>query len=208
MKHFDIHHLILSRCPQYLYLTDKVGNRIVTDANIVHFENLLEEFESLMKRYNCPYTLKGAKKMMASVNSTSAAEATSNGTVKKKFTVADLSKECVDLIQQVYAQDFQYFHYKVDPMHCCDIPRSPSSLPLPGAVHDAAVQTNINASPTSRESNSSTTAISSDLPSTNKKRPYAEVDVVPAHSWLLPQNAILALSCLWSGITYRYQAPY
>lgn len=165
------------RCPQYLFLTDKDGNRIVSEANVVHFENLSEEFELLMKRYNCPYTLTGAKKMLASVNSTSAAEATSGGTVKKKFTVADLSIECVKLIQQVYAQDFQFFNYDVDPLRSVDLPRSAASNST--VEDDAVTHTDTNPKSRSPKSDPTSTAIASDLPTSSKKRPNSEVD-----SWL------------------------
>eukprot|EP01036_Dinobryon_divergens_P030257 gene30257-39475_t len=164
-------------CPQYLYLTDKDGNRIVAEANIVHFENLLEEFESLMKRYNCPYTLKGAKKMLASVNSTSAAEATSGGTVKKKFTVADLSSECVKLIQQVYAQDFQFFKYDADPLRSVDLPGSAASTST--SLDDDAVvrHSDTTVTRTSPESDSTTTTVAFDPSTSSKKRPHSEIVV-------------------------------
>ena len=110
-------------CPQYLYISDADGNRIVSEANTLHFENLQEEFEALAKRYSCPFSLIGAKKMLASVNSVSPAEATSGGAVKKKFSVEDLSKECIDLIRSVYSEDFRVFGYDDDPRNCKNPPR-------------------------------------------------------------------------------------
>jgi hypothetical protein len=113
-------------CPQHLYLTDAGGQRIILPDNILRFEKLDSDFEALMTRYRCPFTLKGAKKMLTSVNTTRPAEATSGGAVKTKFTVADLSAECVDLIRVVYKEDFTHFGYDLDPLRCHEVPPRPS----------------------------------------------------------------------------------
>lgn len=79
--------------PQYLYI-DKLSN-----INILKFENLYEDFNNLMKKYNIKIKL----------------DIHSNKN-KKKFGVKHLNKENINLIQKIYMQDFIKFNYSFDIM--------------------------------------------------------------------------------------------
>ena len=74
---------------QYKYLCDN------TNINILKFENLKTEFNILMKKYNLNLKL---EKHLNSNN--------------KIFTINDLDKENIKLINNVYHKDFEYFNYK------------------------------------------------------------------------------------------------
>lgn len=78
--------------PQFYYLYDGQGNRIV--QNIIRFENLEQEFNSLMKKYEIPLVLNRHDNRNSS-----------------KFTVSDLTPDTKRLIFQVYKRDFKEFDY-------------------------------------------------------------------------------------------------
>ena len=73
---------------QYKYIDNK------SKIHILKFENIKEEFESLMKQYNL--NIKLNKKVKVS---------------KKQYTVDDISKENIKLINIIYKKDFELFNY-------------------------------------------------------------------------------------------------
>lgn len=89
IKHRDMigHHYT----EQYKYLDENY------DIKILKFENLKNEFNQLMNEYNLD--IKFDKHYNKSQN--------------KKFTLSDLSKELIELINQVYKKDFEEFNYKM-----------------------------------------------------------------------------------------------
>lgn len=84
--------------PQYIYITDSSGSQIVDTANIIHLETLDDEFDSLMKRYNLPsdFTLRKKPHSLKS---------------DKTFDVVDLNDENIQLIQNIYLNDFEMLGY-------------------------------------------------------------------------------------------------
>jgi len=76
---------------QYKYLCP------TTQIRVIKFENLVEEFDSLMRLYN--------------INNMTLGKINCRPT-DAKFTVADFSKELVELINNVYSKDFECFNYK------------------------------------------------------------------------------------------------
>jgi hypothetical protein len=82
---------------QYLYLS----NDPYIKVNIIHYENLKEEFQKLMKLYSLNV------KLDLHINS---------GVSEyfgEKFTVKDFSPELIQLINTVYKKDFEIFGYKM-----------------------------------------------------------------------------------------------
>lgn len=85
--------------PEYLFVYDESGRKIV--KNVIYFEDLDNQFNDLMKKYNVNIHMnKNFKKNPSRTN------------VKVKFTEDDLSKENIKLINEIYAQDFQRFKYQ------------------------------------------------------------------------------------------------
>lgn len=80
--------------PQHLYITNRYGKKHV--KHVLKFENLENEFNSLMKQYNLDIKLNKHKN--------------SN---EKKYSVNDLTNKTKYLIQKVYRLDFTYFGYKM-----------------------------------------------------------------------------------------------
>ena len=79
---------------QFLYIDSE------TTQHIIHFENLENEFNLLMKQYNLDIKLDKHE---------------NKGNFKssfKKFTVDSFSPELIDLINEVYHKDFEMFNYK------------------------------------------------------------------------------------------------
>ena len=76
---------------QYKYLDRSVNVRVLK------FENIEAEFNELMKEYNLPVRLN--KKIMVSHN--------------KQFTINDITKETMELINTVYKRDFEEFGYSM-----------------------------------------------------------------------------------------------
>ena len=83
--------------PQWLYLLDKDGNIII--KNIIKQENLNEEFNELMTTYGYSIRLSRNNK--------------NNPALGNKFTVKDLSKKNIDLINTIYQKDFELFGYEM-----------------------------------------------------------------------------------------------
>lgn len=75
---------------QYLYLDNTV------QINILHFENLKEEFENLMIKYNLDI------KFDEHYNKS-----------EKMFDISDFSNETMELINTVYKKDFEIFGYTI-----------------------------------------------------------------------------------------------
>ena len=72
---------------QHKYLCDNI--------NILKFENLEEDFNKLMIKYNMNIKLQGHHYKM-----------------KRKFNIHDLDKETINLINNVYHKDFELFGYQ------------------------------------------------------------------------------------------------
>ena len=83
--------------PQWLYLLDKDGNIII--RNIIKQENLNDEFNQLMTTYGYSIRLSRNNK--------------NNPALGDKFTVKDLSKKNIDLINEIYQKDFELFGYEM-----------------------------------------------------------------------------------------------
>ena len=83
--------------PQHLYVVDDSGVDFIQPGNILRFENLVEDFQGLMDRYTLPFTLGEIhhNKRPADAN----------------FTVQELSEENIELIRNIYMQDFIKFNY-------------------------------------------------------------------------------------------------
>jgi hypothetical protein len=64
---------------------------------ILRFENLKEDFEKLMKKYNYP--------KMKLLNH--------NKSIEKTITIKNLNKKSINLINEVYKEDFKNFGYKM-----------------------------------------------------------------------------------------------
>lgn len=78
--------------PQHLYY-EKHNDYKIT---VLKFENLNQEFENLMIKYNLPVRLN--KNSMKSPN--------------KIFGVKDLDRETIDIINRIYEKDFELFGYE------------------------------------------------------------------------------------------------
>ena len=82
--------------PQYDYVYDMEGNQVID--HILRFEHLNEDFSALMTLYDLPIGLPG-KKIHVRNNK------------GLKMTVANLTKETIDVINKVYDKDFAPFNY-------------------------------------------------------------------------------------------------
>lgn len=83
----NFHHFV----PQYIYTHDSKGKQIVN--HIIKFEEM-EKFNDLMKEYNIDlvYDIKPKN--------------------KKKFNISDISQKNIELINNVYHLDFEYYNYE------------------------------------------------------------------------------------------------
>lgn len=81
-------------CPQYLYIDSNVTQ------HVLQFENLHDEFNALMKRYNLNMKLDQHNNKCP------------DNKDKKKFTIDSLSPETIELINEFYDKDFETFNYK------------------------------------------------------------------------------------------------
>ena len=87
--------------PQYDYVYDMAGNQVID--HILRFEHLNEDFSTLMTLYDLPIRLSGKKINVR--NNTGQPDANA------KMTVANLTKETIDVINKVYDKDFAPFNY-------------------------------------------------------------------------------------------------
>jgi len=79
--------------PQYAYIYRENGTQYV--KNVIKFENLQQEFNSLMQKYNLKMRLNRHD----------------NKSRSNKLTVNDLAPKTKELIYQVYKKDFELFGY-------------------------------------------------------------------------------------------------
>jgi hypothetical protein len=87
MLDLSFHHFL----PQHLY-THKNGQRIVD--TIIKYEEL-QKFNDLMKSYSINISYKMKEKDR-----------------KRKFDITDISKENIELINEIYDLDFKYYNYQ------------------------------------------------------------------------------------------------
>jgi len=80
-------------CAQWKYVDTN------STTHIIHFENLMEEFEDLMRAYDLTQVLNYTKLDRVNVPKT------------KYFGVNDFDAHTIDLIRRVYRKDFEYFGY-------------------------------------------------------------------------------------------------
>ena len=86
--------------PQHLYIYDLEGNQIID--HILRFEALNEDFSALMTLYDLPIDIPGKKNVRNDTGLTG---------VSGTMTVANLTKETIEVINEVYAGDFALFNY-------------------------------------------------------------------------------------------------
>jgi len=82
--------------PQHYYVVDDSGVDFIQPENVLRFENLSQDFPYLMERYGLRLSLRDVHHNRRSDNS---------------FTVLQLSEENIELIREIYAQDFVKFNY-------------------------------------------------------------------------------------------------
>lgn len=80
--------------PQYIYLQSSYINK--NNIHILKLENLKDDFENLMKKYNLDHVK---------------IDLHDNKSVEKKYTINDFSIELINLINKVYHNDFEFFNY-------------------------------------------------------------------------------------------------
>lgn len=113
--------------PQYMYVVDaptinsegEAEARMICNI-IIHLENFVEEFNDLMERYEYDnirvnrndVNMEDIDKLQ-NVMSVPRNYSFSKQKVKE-FTKYDLSRENIELIQQIYGQDFELFNYSKD----------------------------------------------------------------------------------------------
>lgn len=78
--------------PQFWYVYDNNEKQIVN--NVLHYETLDDDFQKCMDKYNLPVKLENKYNVF-----------------NKRFTIYDLSPETINIINQVYHKDFEYFGY-------------------------------------------------------------------------------------------------
>ena len=83
--------------PQHLYVYDGDGRRVV--KHVLRFENLDEEFPSLMRQYGLPVELPGRHNV--------------RNATRSHLTVANLTAETIAAINRRYVDDFLRFRYRV-----------------------------------------------------------------------------------------------
>ncbi len=102
---------------QYLYMDSNV------EINVLKYENLEEDFDNLMKKYNIElninnlyYNSKYALSPISGLTKPLSKDVLNNQLKSKKFSVEDLSPKVINLINTVYSKDFTYFNYtKINP---------------------------------------------------------------------------------------------
>merc|ERR1712070_378037 len=84
--------------PQYLYVANGDGERVVDEANVIRFEDLTGGIAALMRRYglhDVPFA--GLSKV--------------NASEMPSFDVKHLERATCRLIEEAYAEDFKQFGY-------------------------------------------------------------------------------------------------
>jgi len=77
-------------CPQYYYINN---NDFL--IHIIKYENINVEFDNLMKLYSLPITF----------------DRHDNKSSSKFFTIKDFDKVTIDIINDFYSKDFEFFDY-------------------------------------------------------------------------------------------------
>ena len=85
---FEDCHLI----PQIEYFKNEDGT--IHNIEILRFENLQTDFSNLLRKYNFPNM-----------------ELPFSNTTKDSVTVSDLNRESLDIINDIYKEDFEFFNY-------------------------------------------------------------------------------------------------
>lgn len=78
---------------QCLYIDTTISKKL----HILKFEDLKNEFDNLMIQYNVPHIILD--------------EHINTGYLGNRFTIKNLSKDTISLIQEVYQKDFELFNY-------------------------------------------------------------------------------------------------
>jgi hypothetical protein len=81
--------------PQHLYIFGKNGERLIPEENVLRFENLGEDFASLMQRHNIAFD----------------SLEHNNDSEMKHFNVEDLSQDAARRIEEEYREDFERLGY-------------------------------------------------------------------------------------------------
>ncbi len=96
---------------QYLYMDSNIK------INIIKYENLEEDFDDLMQKYNIDlsinnryYNSKYASTPISGLIKPLSQDLLNNQS--KKFSIEDLSPKVINLINTIYSKDFTYFNYK------------------------------------------------------------------------------------------------
>ena len=84
--------------PQFLYMFDRNGKKIVKKNNIIHLENIKKELDKLFFRYGLNINYSQAPLININI---------------KPFEVKNLSKTNINLINQIYKNDFKLFGYQM-----------------------------------------------------------------------------------------------
>eukprot|EP00545_Synedropsis_sp_CCMP1620_P004730 CAMPEP_0119005186 /NCGR_PEP_ID=MMETSP1176-20130426/1571_1 /TAXON_ID=265551 /ORGANISM="Synedropsis recta cf, Strain CCMP1620" /LENGTH=811 /DNA_ID=CAMNT_0006956963 /DNA_START=82 /DNA_END=2517 /DNA_ORIENTATION=+ len=92
--------------PQNYYVYDENGIKVV--SHILRYENLQPEFDALMEQYNLPLRMpeKSAKTVFHFKKKGSKKDGDAN-----KITINDISPENIQMMNEVYARDFEFFGY-------------------------------------------------------------------------------------------------
>jgi hypothetical protein len=85
--------------PQHYYVVDDGGVDFIQPENILRFENLAEQFQGLMERYSLSFSLEDVHH---------------NKRLDDSFTVQQLSDENIQLIREIYLEDFVKFGYSLE----------------------------------------------------------------------------------------------
>lgn len=85
--------------PQYLFIYDKNGKKIIKKSNIIHFENIKEELNKLFAKYKLDIDFNNAPRILCGANN-------------YMFSINDLSVDNIKLINKIYSNDFKLFGYK------------------------------------------------------------------------------------------------
>ncbi|KAL7461024.1 hypothetical protein ACHAXS_001461 [Conticribra weissflogii] len=86
---------------QVEYIFDMDGNVMIN--NILHYENLSEEFNALMQSYGMNITMPSKESGGVFTDT--------KGTTKKKLTFRDLDEECIQMINEYARSDFEKLGY-------------------------------------------------------------------------------------------------
>ena len=104
--------------PQHMYLFSKSGESICN--NIIKFENMISEFNELMERYSYDFIRMEENEFSPTHIDHIRSHKNphhSQGQSQRHFMVQDLSPENVELVRELYREDFELLGY--DPRELC-----------------------------------------------------------------------------------------